>query len=295
MNRMPDMLRVASLAKRLLPDGGAADIVRFVRGRMQPDGGFCGRAGGSDLYYTVFGGGCLLALGEWANPVPVIRYLNAFGEGAALDFVHMASLIRCRAALPGAFLFRDKAALLARLEACRASDGGFNPAGPGLAEGTVYGGFLAFLAYDESGVTLPRPDALLASLEARRACDGGYANAPDVLAGTTPASAAGVLLRRRLAGSGDPRAEAALLACECPAGGFRASTQAPVPDLLSTATALYALRGSEAKPARPGSHFDFVESLWNGNGGFQGHAADLAPDCEYTFYALLALGCLHDG
>jgi hypothetical protein len=292
---LPDMLRVAALAKRWLPEGGAADVARFVRGRLQPDGGFCGRAGGSDLYYTVFGGGCLLALGEWANPVSVVRYLNAFGGGAGLDFVHSASLVRCRAAIPGAFLFSGKTALLDRLEACRASDGGYNPAGPGLAEGTVYGGYLAFLAYDESGGTLPRPEALLASLNARRASDGGYVNAPGVPAGTTPATAAAVLLRRRLAGTGDPQAEAALLACEGAAGGFRASTGAPVPDLLSTATALYALRGSGAKPAHPRAHFDFVESLWDEGGGFRGHAADPAPDCEYTFYALLALGCLHDG
>lgn len=294
MNRMPDMLGVASRATRWLPEGGAADVVRYIRGRMQPDGGFCGRAGGSDLYYTVFGGGCLLALGGWANPVSLIRYLHSFDGGEALDFVHVASLARCRAALPGSFFFGDKRALLEKLEACRAADGGYNPAGPGLGEGTVYGGYLAFLAYDESGVDLPFPETLLASLERRRAPDGGYVNAPAVTIGTTPATAAGLLLRRRLAGTGDPPAEAALLACECQQGGFRASTQAPVPDLLSTATALYALRGSASRPAWPERHFDFVESLWDESGGFRGHAADPAPDCEYTFYALLALGCLHD-
>lgn len=293
---LPDMLQAAALAKRWLPAGGADDIAAFVRGRQAPDGGFRGRAGsGGDLYYTVFGGGCLLALGAWVNPLPVLRYLNAFGAGEGLDFIHTASLVRCRAGLPGASLFQDQAPLLARLEYCRAADGGYHPDGPGRPEGTFYGGFLAFLAYDECGVALPRPEALLASLEARRAPDGGYANAPDMTAGTTPATAAAVLLRRRLAGSPDPRGEAALLACECEAGGFRASAAAPAADLLSTATALYALKGSGAKPARTGAHFDFVESLWDGSGGFRGHAADPVPDCEYTFYALLALGCLHGG
>ena len=37
---------------------------------------------------------------------------------------------------------------------------------------------------------------------------------------------------------------------------------------------------------------EFVDLLWQDNGGFIGHPADDVPDCEYTFYALLALGIL---
>ncbi|MBT7298332.1 MAG: hypothetical protein HN849_02405, partial [Victivallales bacterium] len=35
----------------------------------------------------------------------------------------------------------------------------------------------------------------------------------------------------------------------------------------------------------------FVESCWDESGGF-GAIPDTTPDCEYTFYALLALGAL---
>ena len=37
---------------------------------------------------------------------------------------------------------------------------------------------------------------------------------------------------------------------------------------------------------------DFVDSLWTNRGGFFGTWADDAVDCEYTYYALLALGHL---
>jgi len=38
---------------------------------------------------------------------------------------------------------------------------------------------------------------------------------------------------------------------------------------------------------------DFIRSLRN-NGGFRGSRFDNTPDCEYTYYALLALGHLAD-
>ena len=39
---------------------------------------------------------------------------------------------------------------------------------------------------------------------------------------------------------------------------------------------------------------DFLDSLWTGR-AFCGHWADDAEDCEYTYYALLALGHLSMG
>jgi prenyltransferase beta subunit len=79
-----------------------------------------------------------------------------------------------------------------------------------------------------------------------------------------------------------------------PQGGFRAMPKAPIPDLLSTATALHALAcleiplPSDAKEAT----LDFLDTLWTADGGFHGHWADDSLDAEYTFYGLLALGHL---
>jgi prenyltransferase beta subunit len=77
-------------------------------------------------------------------------------------------------------------------------------------------------------------------------------------------------------------------------GGFNATPAAPVPDLLSTAVALYALRfaGADLRRIKPDC-LGFVDSLYN-KGGFGANAIDLDPDIEYTFYGLLALGALAD-
>ena len=294
MSQSYDMLRLAGRATQLLRDADREDVIAYVHGQIQPDGGFRGRATGSDLYYTVFGGSCLLARNRPPRPSAVRQYLETFGDGATLDFVHLVSCARCWAALslPLLLMSRRARALLPRLERYRANDGGYDPAAPGAARGTVYGGFLAFLAYDESRVALPRPDGLLGSIRALRTPDGGYANAPGVVGSTTTATAAAILLQQWIAGAVDPATITALQSCACGTGGYHAFAGAPAPDLLSTATALFALHVAGVNPASEAAarHLDFVESLWHESGGFCGHAAEFLPDCEYTFYALLTMG-----
>ena len=78
-----------------------------------------------------------------------------------------------------------------------------------------------------------------------------------------------------------------------PEGGFFAVPAAPIPDLLSTATALHALRSMGASlDAVREPCLDFIQLLWTGGGSFCGSWADPTPDCEYTYYGLLALGSL---
>jgi hypothetical protein len=78
-----------------------------------------------------------------------------------------------------------------------------------------------------------------------------------------------------------------------PESGFYAAPAAPIPDLLSTATALHALSAMGVPlDALREPCLDFVQSLWNGAGAFSGSWADGTPDCEYTYYGLLALGHL---
>ena len=58
-----EMLQVARLAPKQL--GESADLIRrFLQSQQNLDGGFRGRDGKSDLYYTVFGLDCLVALQE---------------------------------------------------------------------------------------------------------------------------------------------------------------------------------------------------------------------------------------
>ena len=70
-------------------------------------------------------------------------------------------------------------------------------------------------------------------------------------------------------------------------GGFYASEVAPIPDMLSTAVALFTLRliGAEFRDAT-----QFIQAHWLDNGGFAPTLLDDYSDVEYVFYGLLALG-----
>lgn len=284
------MLQVARLSPTLL--GDAADLTaRFLSTRLNPDGGFQDRDGASDLYYTVFGLEALTALRRDLPVDAVRRFLESHDDPADLDFVHTACLARCWADL-GAADEAPTAALLERVESHRTPDGGYSPTG-GAGHGTAYGCFLALGAYEDLRATPDRPDRLLDCLAALRAADGGYGNRPGAPAGLTPPTAAAVTVQRRLSRPADRDATEWLRARHVPAGGFCASPATPLPDLLSTATALHALAGAHAplEPIREPC-LDFVDSLWTNSGGFYGSWGDDAQDCEYTFYALLALGHL---
>ena len=284
------MLQVARLASTQL--GESRDLVAsFLRGSVNPDGGFQDRAGRSDLYYTVFGLDGLIALQE-EPPAQTAAFLGAAAAIDTLDYVHLACLARGWAALrcdP-----RDHAAdaLLARIEGCRSADGGYATTS-GSATGSAYAAFLAVGAYQDLGRGVPDPARVLASLDALKAADGSYGNQRRLPSGLTTTTAAAVIVMRQLGAEPDREAGMWLLDRCHASGGFFAARGAPMPDLLSTATALHALSslhvpiGALREPC-----LDFVDSLWTNRGGFFGSWADDTVDCEYTYYALLALGHL---
>ena len=287
------LLQVARLAPRLL--GDSTDLVReFFRRQLSPQGAGLDRAGRPDLYYTIFALAGMQALDE---PMPVDRvagYLESFDDGEGLDFVHLSALARCWAVIGPDRLSKDsESALLDRIEGYRKPDGGYEGDAK-LAHGTAYGAFVALGAYEDLGQTPPRPLLLIQSLKRLETPDGAWSNVPGVRIGATNATAGAVTLIRHL---GFPVSEGVgdwLLARAHPQGGFVASPDAPIPDLLSTATVLHALAAMDRR--LPGDVHekcvDFIDTLWSGEGGFHGHWADDQLDSEYTFYGLLALGHL---
>lgn len=285
------MLQVARLAPNLLGEA-APRVAEFFQSQFHPDGGVADRAGQRDLYYTVFGLEGLMAL---RVPVPELEtraFLTSFGDGDGLDFVHAACLARCWACLPSDRMPPDAALALANhIETCRSGDGGY-AANPGAQRGTVYHCFLAQGLYEDLGLTLPDAPGLLKCVEGLRTKDGAFANEPHLPMGTTPSTAAAITLLRKLGESVPREAGQWLLDRAHPHGGFTAVRGIDVPDLLSTATALHALSGMYL----PFDHLkepclDFIDTLWTGK-AFCGSWADDIEDCEYTYYALLALGHL---
>lgn len=288
------MLQVARLGPKPLGDAAEA-VAGYLRGQLADDGGFRDRAGVSDLYYTVFGLEGLLALRADMPFSRVTRYLQTFAGGDGLDFVHLACLARCWAAIPDVDTALESAhrhSILRRIESFRSRDGGYHNS-PEAEHGTVYGCFLALGAYQDLREPLPAAGRMLGCLGALQAEDGGFANQRDIPMGLTPSTAAAVALYRQLGEPPSPDLARWLLDRCLPGGGFIATPLAPIPDLLSTATALHALSGLQADldPIREPC-LDFIDTLWTNRGAFHGTWADDTPDCEYTYYALLALGHL---
>jgi prenyltransferase beta subunit len=287
------MLQVARLAPKLLADEATALAAGFIRSQLNDDGGFRDRAGASDLYYTVFGLDGLLALRADFPAARVAEYLRTFAGGDGLDFVHLSCLARCWASLPPEFRVSVPAReILGRVETFRSEDGAYHVS-PAARRGSLYGCFLGLGAYEDLQVDVPDPAAMLRCAEALRTPDGGYANDLGLPVGLTPSTAAAATLLRHL-GRPAPAGVAEWLLARChPEGGFFATPLAPIPDLLSTATALHALAGLHADVERVKEPcIDFIDTLWTNRGAFHGNWSDDVVDVEYTYYGLLALGHL---
>ncbi len=288
-----EMLQVARLAPKML--GDSTELVRgFLLRQFSPGGGGCDRDGRPDLYYTIFVIAALEALqSDWPRD-QVEGFLRNFGDGDGLDFVHLGALARCWSAVGLDRAPKDlPSKLLARLEEYRARDGGYD-SDPGAPSGNAYGCFVALGAYQDLKAPLPEPMRMVQCLKLLETPDGAWGNARGLRAGATPATAAAITLLRQLDLPVSNTPAEWLLTQLHPEGGFLAVPMAPLPDLLSTATALHALATMDIQvPPRVQERcLDFLDTLWSAEGGFHGHWADDHLDAEYTFYGLLALGHL---
>jgi len=250
------IIQTTELASEYLDDDSRRAVVRFIRSRWNPDGGVRGRDERSDLYYTVFAAICMRALHGRMPLFRLWRYVRSFGDGASLDLIHLFCLVRLRSAFPMRGATRQR--LLHAIDAQQAEspyDMFFKVV---MAE---------FLQKDD------RPEArlLLSPIQ------------------STPNLAAAIVVNHQP----DPQAETLLMQRYCQTGGFCATAGVQVSDLLSTATALFALRVMNVDLGQiRDACFEFVELLWRESGGFAGHQDDPFEDTEYTFYALLSIGCL---
>lgn len=309
MSRRLQMLQVARLARQTL--GDSADLVAEQLNRAAvATGGYANRDGKADLYYTPFAIDSLIALSAAGVPPAggagglfdpaglhasqTFAWLDdTCGNGETLDFVHRACLARVWAVRAVADCpVQRRETLAATFAAHQAVDGGF-ASRPGRERGSVYGSFLVVNAHADLGLPLPVDAAttIIDSITRLQAADGGWSNEPEQPFGSTPATAAAIVLLNGFGAAVPPSAVDWLLARQHPSGGFLATTDAPLPDLLSTAVSLHALDAVGADwRSRQEQILDFIDSLWSAEGGFHGSWADDDLDSEYTFYGLLALG-----
>lgn len=256
-------------------------IVAFMLTQRTERGTYINKQGEEDLYYTSFGWLLESALGLEQDAEAMARYLAEF-DAEHLDLVHYAALLRCRLMQKGA-----QGRLMLLWEALQRT-----PIRELESFATVPNNDLASPYTQFVWMSLcedTRNHYCKVSLEQYRTSDGGYANIRCAESMATNATAAALMVAGQCEGYDLERVRP-LVAMQHESGGFKASMVAPVPDLLSTATALFVLDCYGVQPRYDSS--DFVEAHWLANGGFAATLLDDRSDVEYLFYGLLALGTL---
>ena len=300
-----------SLAERLTAGLATLDEARrerhaaFFRSQQKPDGGYRGREGDADLYYTGFAVRGLAILGRFhgADADRLAGFLrthdvNRLDVIDLLSWLYSALVVQ---ATTGDDLLGDRrddwaAQTVGRLEQLRRSDGGYAKSHEG-ALGSTYHSFLVALVYEMLGQTVPNPNLLTQFLYDQQRDDGGFVElAPMKRSGTNPTAAATALLATLNALDDELRDDAAsfLATVWTNEGGFAANTRIPFADGLSTFTALLTATDlGRGELVRSDAVRRFITSeLEFPTGGFRGAGWDDQADVEYSFYGLGVLGLI---
>ena len=278
---------------------------RFLMTQQQSDGGFRGREGDSDLYYTGFAMRALAVSGGLDVKVreSVAGFLARqeplqFNVIDQLSWIYGALVIQ---ASGGRCLLEHQPSdfvdqVAARLEILRTTDGGYAKSSEGTA-GSTYYSFLVVLTLQMLGRSVPRPNSLIQFLYDRQRDDGGFVEiAPMRRSGTNPTAAAVALLR--VLGGMDDDIAADVLGflsdVSGSEGGFQANSRIPFADGLSTFTGLLTAQDlcHDDVISEKRMHAFVCGALEREEGGFMGASWDQQADSEYTFYGLGILGLL---
>jgi geranylgeranyl transferase type-2 subunit beta len=271
------------------------------------DGGFSGREGGSDLYYTGFALRSLAVL-QALNPEVCGKAAGFLrtkltGSAGVVDFFSL--VVSCYLVPVGGGPdvladappdWRDRVA--GTLETFRTPDGGYGKT-PGAPYGSTYTSFLVALCLQLLDRPIPQSDRLAAFVKSRRRADGGYVEISAMRRSGTNPTAAGVGLLQILGDLDDAdRAGTADFLAALPSpfeGGLRANDRIPAADLLSTFTGGWTLDQIGAADRLDWEKVQsYAEECERPIGGFRGGLWDEQTDVEYTFYGLgtLALAAL---
>lgn len=293
-----------------VPAAVSARTASYVRLSQQSDGGFSGREGMSDLYYTGFALRTLAMLGELHGPIAELAadYLRGkiHDREPLVDFLSLIFSASLLDASAGIDVFADQGPtwrdrIADDLEQFRRDDGGFARSREGAASST-YQSFLIILALQLLGRPIRDPARLAEFVLSQQREDGGFVELRVMRSsGTNPTAAAVSLLRIVSQQSGKDcltekirNAAGQFLADrQTTEGGLAANTRIPVADVLSTFTGTLTLAElgllCHIDTGRAGR---FVESMAQPDGSFIAAAWDDGADVEYTFYGLAAMGLL---
>ena len=267
------------------------------------DGGFAGRQGASNLYYTGFA----LRLAQLLD-VRSFEFWECVGDYFRLkapephDMPDILIRLMARPMLQmrGISLWpdaadQDEVARCRRLiDTARSGDAYVRRPGQSLS---IFQAFHATLCYEVLGDAIPNSARLGAAIRRRQRPDGGFVDMPESAddSGTNPTAAAVGTLKalRELHEETGARAAAFMASMQRPDGGFAAHARSPMSDLMTTFTALTTIGDSGSlRAVRLGDAGRFVRDLILDSGGFLAAPGDDAPDIEYTYYGVGALALL---
>lgn len=282
--------------------------------QQRSDGGFAGREGESDPYYTAFALRGLWVLDRIDESIAHRAGEFLRGRMSRRDsIIDLISLIFaaaiCELSVGEVVLaddddWRIKVARL--LESLRTSDGGFAKTPEGRA-GSTYQTFLSVLCLELIDQPIEQSELIEAFLDSQSHIDGGYreiraAKRPGV---NPTAAAIGTLktlgklsLGKQPLGEISPSSDlnpfndtAEFIAeMQGDEGGLTANTRIPFADLLSSFTGLLTLADLQAGDrVNVRAVGGYALSMQMPEGGFAGFSLDQTADVEYTFYGLATL------
>ncbi|MEO1526992.1 MAG: prenyltransferase/squalene oxidase repeat-containing protein [Planctomycetota bacterium] len=293
-------LRLAAGAQRIEPEIRELHSGWLVR-QQRDDGGFAGREGESDPYYTAF---ALRALWILDGLTPEIgesaaQFLRS-RLGAKEGIVDLISLIFASAICEmsvGAVVIGDEDTawaenVAALLETLRTDDGGFAKSPEGRA-GSTYQTFLSVLCLELIGRQPSAPDSVVGFIESQGHAEGGYLEIRAAKrAGVNPTAAAIGTLKALGALNNSEHSQTIefLASMQSDEGGLSANTRIPFADLLSSCTGMITLVDLQASDAVDVARIrSYAESMQASDGGFTGFVLDEVADVEYTFYGIATL------
>lgn len=287
-----------------LPEDQSRRHGEYVLSRQRADGGWAGREGESDVYYTSFALRSLAMLGllEGKTADQAVSFLRSrLGAQETivdlLSLVYSAKLIEATCSLDTFEHVREdwNGRLAELLSSLRREDGGFSKSLEGQA-GSTYQTFLVLLCLEAIEQNCPEPEQAAQFLMKHRQDDGGFLEIRvGKRSGANPTAAAiGAL---RILGSLDQAtaqdAAEFLSELQTDEGGFQANTRIPLPDLLTTFTACWTLADLELiQLVSVPQATKYIQSMEKPDGGFRGFEFDNEGDIEYTFYGLGALALM---
>jgi geranylgeranyl transferase type-2 subunit beta len=315
LEMLDQLLRLGALG---LSEAFVDAQIRFVTGCQQADGGFRGRQGGSDFYYTDFAVRTLaflapehVAFGCAADyiahpprpPRGTIECFNVLNSRRLLD--RRLALVAPGVSIgepPGESARMSQSGwtfapspLIDQLRECLLPQGGLARSA-GDQRASAYHTFLGALCFQMLGADMPAAGHAISAIEAMKQSDGGFVELAGQTASQTSATAAAVaFLMMHDAISPAKNAEIAqfLAHMQSADGGLKPHAAVEGGDLLSTFTGLMTLG------ALGGLHFidlasvaQFLRSVARPGGGFVSCAGDDTADVEYAYYGIGTLALL---